>query len=63
MRYLVTFPAGTNCSSFDIPIINDTLSEDDESFSVTILEMSLPFGTRLGDSDMTEVVIVDNDSE
>ena len=63
MRYLVTFPAGTNCSSFDIPIINDALSEDDESFSVTILEMSLPFGTRLGDSNMTEVVIVDNDSE
>ena len=61
--YNVTFPAGTNCSSFDIPIINDTESEHNESFRITIMEMSLSFGTRLGDNITADVVIKDNDSE
>ena len=62
-QYIVTFPNGTSCSSFDIPIINDTDSEDDETFRITIVNMSLPFGTRLGDDITADVVIVDNDSE
>ena len=62
-QYIVTFPAGTSCSSFDIPIYNDTASEDDETFRVTIVDMSLPFGTRLGDNITADVVIEDNDSE
>ena len=62
-QYIVTFPAGTSCSSFNIPIIDDLDSEDNETFSVTIVDMSLPFGTRLGDNITTEVVIEDNDSE
>ena len=62
-RYIVTFPAGTSCSSFDIPIHNDTESEQDESFRITIMEMSLPFGTKLGDNTTADVVIEDNDSK
>ena len=62
-QYIVTFPVGTSCSSFDIPIHNDTESEDDETFRITIVDMSLPFGTKLGDDFTADVVIVDNDSE
>ena len=62
-QYIITFPAGTSCSSFDIPIIDDDTSEDDETFRVTIVDMSLPFGTRLGDNITADVVIEDNDSE
>ena len=62
-QYIVTFPAGTSRSSFDIPIHNDTVSETDESFRITIMEVSLPFGTKLGDNNTTDVVIEDNDSE
>ena len=62
-HYNVTFPAGTSCSSLDIPIIDDEDSEDDEIFRVTIVDMSLPFGTRLGDNITADVVIEDNDGE
>ena len=34
-----------------------------ETFKITIVDMSLPFGTKLGDNITTEVVIEDNDSE
>ena len=61
--YNVTFPAGTSCSSFDIPILDDDTSEDDEIFRVTIMDMSLPFGTILGDDITADVVIEDDDSE
>ena len=63
-QYLVIFPAGINCSSFYIPIINDTCSEDDEEFSITIMKQSLPFGVELdNDNKVADVLIVDNDSE
>ena len=62
-RYEVIFPAGTNCSSIDIPIIDDKYSEDDEEFTVRIIEESLPFGTALGKNTATDVKIIDNDSE
>ena len=62
-QYIVTFPAGTSCSSLDIPIIDDLESEDDETFRITIVDMSLPFGTKLGDDITADVVIEDNDSE
>ena len=62
-HYNVTFPAGTSCSSSDIPIIDDQELEDDETFRITIVDMSLPFGTRLGDDITAEVIIEANDSE
>ena len=62
-RYEVIFPAGTNCSSFNIPIIDDKLSEGNEVFTVRIMEESLPFGIELGDNTAQDVKIIDNDSE
>ena len=59
----IVLPAGTDCSSFDIPIHDDYISEEDESFMITIWSMSLPYGIMLGDNHTTEVFIKDNDSE
>ena len=63
--YVVTFPAGAICSTFDIPINDDDESENDEMFMMAIMPNSLPFGVELSDTDHTkaDVVIVDNDSE
>ena len=61
-RHEVIFPAGTNYSSFEISIINDGVSEQDESFNIKIVDESLPFGVTLG-SNATDVMIIDSDSE
>ena len=60
-RLNITFPAGVKCAPFDIPIINDDKSENDETFSVEILRNSLPFGVNLGEQDKADVTIIDND--
>ena len=57
----ITFPAGVNCSSFEVPIINDELSESDETFDIIIMDESLPYGVTLGDHSKTTVTIRDND--
>ena len=63
-HYNVTFPAGTSCSSFDIPIIDDNTTKHDYiTFRIRIVDMSLPFGTRFGDNITADVVIKENDSE
>ena len=62
-HYEVIFPAGTDCSSIDIPISDDNLSEPDENFTVRIMKESLPFGIELGENTATDVMIIDNDSE
>ena len=62
-QYEVIFPAGTNCSSIDIPITDDKLSEVDEEFTIRIIEESLPFGVKLGNNTAQDVKIIDNDSE
>ena len=56
----VTFPVGVTCASFDIPLIDDVLSEGDETFNIVILEESLPFGVTLDDANTT-VTIIEND--
>ena len=59
----ITFPIGVTCVSFNISLIDDVLSEDNETFNITILEESLPFGVILDDHDKTTVTIVENDCE
>ena len=61
MRLNITFPIGVTCAPFDIPIMDDMLSEDNETFNIVIMEESLPFGIILDDPDNTTVTIVDND--
>ena len=62
-QYGVIIPAGTTCSSIEIPIKDDKISEPDEEFTIEIMEESLPFGIILGGNTMTNVKIIDNDSE
>ena len=57
----ITFPAGVTCSRFNVPIINDELSENDETFYIIIMDKSLPYGITIGDHGTTNVTIVDND--
>ena len=57
----ITFPAGTTCAPFDIPIIDDIHSEANETFTVSIMNSSLPFGLRLEDPNNAVLTIVDND--
>ena len=61
MRLNITFPIGVTCAPFNISLIDDVLSEDNETFNISILEESLPFGVILDDPDKTTVTIVEND--
>ena len=57
----ITFPAGTTCAPFDIPIVDDILSEANETFTISIINSSLPFGLKLEGPDNAVLTIVDND--
>jgi len=54
----ITFAAGESSKSFTIPIINDTLSEGNETFSVLLNGAA---NANFGSPSVTTVTIVDND--
>ena len=55
----LTFAPGVTTRTFTVPIINDTIAEETESFFVTLVN---PSGTaQLGPRDTAEVTIIDND--
>ena len=47
--------------TFDIPIIDDNILEENETFRVTINSDSLPLGLTLGSIYETTVTIVDDE--
>ncbi|MGY3411008.1 hypothetical protein ACVWZV_007121 [Bradyrhizobium sp. GM5.1] len=55
----VTFAAGQVSQTISVPIINDTIPESDETFTVTL---SNPTGATLGAQTTTTVKILDNDN-
>ncbi|MFL5238273.1 MAG: DUF4082 domain-containing protein [Rhizomicrobium sp.] len=55
----VTFAAGQVSQTISVPITNDTIPENDESFTVTL---SNPTGATLGAQSTTTVSILDNDN-
>lgn len=59
----ITFLAGVTCASLDVRIINDSISERDEIFNVSIINKSIPYGVGLGASHTASVNITDNDSK
>ena len=59
--YNVTFPAGTIRVPFNVPIINDTISEANETFTLTIDPSSLPTGSTVGTPGSAVVTIIDDD--
>ena len=58
--YNITFSAGMTSSSLAIMINDDSVFEDDESFSLTI--DSVPSSITIGDPREATVTIVDNES-
>jgi len=61
--YTVMFTAGWTSALCNIPIIDDNLFETNESFSLTIIQGSLPTGVSRGSHNQVTVVILDNDGE
>ena len=61
--YSVTFTAGQTSVSFDVPINNDNILENEEDFTLTIIASSLPSVVTRGDPFRATITIVDNDRE
>ena len=61
--YTVTFTAGQTNVSFDVPVNDDEIFEDNESFQLSIIRRSLPDDVNRGNPGRATLTIVDNDSE
>jgi len=61
--YTVTFPATVTLRTVDIPICDDSVLEEDETFSLTIVSNSHPDNVTNGSPDHVNVTIVDNDGK
>ena len=59
--YTVTIPAGDIRMSFNVPINDDNILEDDEDFTLTIMRGTLPDGITRGNPGSATVNILDND--
>ena len=61
--YNYTFHAGSTCASPDanITITDDLISENEETFEISIIEAALPFGVKAGGT--ATIFINDNDSK
>jgi len=59
--YNVTFLANQTTVSFDIPINNDQILEEDEDFTLIIDLSSLPTRCTVSVPSNTTVIILDND--
>ena len=59
----VTIPANNTSTSVTINIINDDISECNESFKLMLDIPSSTCGVVIGNNDIAEVVIKDNDSK
>ena len=59
--YIVTFPAGMITASFNIPILDDNVLENDEQFQLSIIFNSLPDRVTISDPSQTTVTIRDDD--
>ena len=59
--YTVIFPVGVISVSFNASINDDNVLEDNESFTLTIIESSLPDGVTIGGTAQATVTILDTD--
>jgi len=57
--YTVTFPTGVISAQFDVPIFDDDILEDDESFTLTISAELLANHITCGTTGETTVIIFD----
>jgi len=61
--YTVTFPADVTLQTVDIPICDDSVLEQDEMLSLSIVSNSQPGNVTNGSPDHVNVTIVDNDGK
>ena len=59
--YNITFSIGQTHASFHITIHNDSILENNETFTLNINVSSLPSNVMVGDPGETTVTIVDDD--
>ena len=59
--YMVVFDDSTTIFYLSIPIINDNIVEDDENFTLTIDELSLPSDINIGDETTVAITIANDD--
>ena len=61
--YNVKFLAGSTSIPFDVPITNDDVLENNETFSLNIISSSVPDQVIIGNPRQSTVTIIDNDSK
>ena len=61
--YTVQFDVGITRALFTIPLIDDNIMEDNETFSFSVNASSLPSAITVSDSGQTTVTIVANDGK
>ena len=61
--YSVTFVTEETSASFDVPITDDDILENDENFKLSINSTSLPKDVTVGDPSDISVTILDNDGK
>jgi len=61
--YSVTFSAGTTTASFNIIIINDSVTEESEQFYITVDPTTLPNDVVFDSLGAAVITIMDDDSE
>ena len=61
--YSVTFPAGMTTASFDIIIIDDSFTEENEQFYLTIDPLTLSSDVMFDNLNAAVITIVDDDGE
>ena len=59
--YNVTFPANVTVGVIDIPVCDDIVLEEDESFNISIISQSLVDNVTVGSVDQAMVIVVDDD--
>ena len=59
--YNVTFSANVTVGVIDIPVCDDIVLEEDESFNISIIAQSLVDNVTIGSVDQATVIIVDDD--
>ena len=60
--YQVTFTSGETISSFDVPIADDNVAEEDETIDLTIQSTSLPNGVSATNPSQANITIMDTTS-
>lgn len=61
--YTIQFDVGITRALFTIPLIDDNIMEDNETFNFSVNASSLPSAITVSDSDQTTVTIVANDGK